>query len=197
MISYLQGQLLKKTPGELTIDVQGVGYQVFISLTTYYQIAGQGEPISLFIHTHLREDSLKLFGFFDEEEKSMFEALVSISKVGPKLAMGILSGMPTGDLIATVSRQDISRLSTIPGVGRKTAERLALELKDKLEKMEISPSNSLQSFEPKGVFQDALSALMNLGYKKPIAEKVLKKVVGDRKDPVSLEDIIKESLNSL
>ena len=130
MIAHLKGRLLHKSPVSLVVDVQGVGYEVFIPLTAYYQLPECGATIALFIHTHLREESLKLFGFLNAEEKQMFELLIRISKVGPKIALAILSGMTAQDLTQAVFNNDISTLNTIPGVGRKTAERLALELKD-------------------------------------------------------------------
>jgi len=198
MISHLRGSLLHKTPVELTVDVNGVGYQVFISLTTYYEMPEEGETVALQIHTHLREDTLKLFGFAGTQEKHLFEALVSISKVGPKLALAILSGMPAADLMQAVMSHDITRLSSIPGVGRKTAERLALEMKDKLAQMEMTtPAAAPQANPTNDVLEDALSALVNLGYKRNDAEKALKKIWGQGEGGHTIEQLIKESLNNL
>ena len=136
MIAHLKGTLEHKTPASVIIDVNGVGYEAFISLTNYYELPEPGNPASLFIHTHHREDTFKLYGFVRDEEKQIFETLIGINKVGPKMALAILSGMPTDELMDVIAKNDIARLSTIPGVGRKTAERLVLELRDKLSKLE-------------------------------------------------------------
>ena len=183
----------------LVVDVQGVGYEVFIPLTAYYQLPECGATIALFIHTHLREESLKLFGFLNAEEKQMFELLIRISKVGPKIALAILSGMTAQDLTQAVFNNDISTLNTIPGVGRKTAERLALELKDKLSEMNLQPQTTAAAAgnaPGNGLRDDAVSALVNLGYKKAQAEQALRKVWRDEVRP-SLEELIRDSLNCL
>lgn len=199
MIAHLKGRLLHKSPVSLVVDVQGVGYEVFIPLTAYYQLPECGATIALFIHTHLREESLKLFGFLNAEEKQMFELLIRISKVGPKIALAILSGMTAQDLTQAVFNNDISTLNTIPGVGRKTAERLALELKDKLSEMNLQPQTTAAatgSASGNGLRDDAVSALVNLGYKKAQAEQALRKVWRDEARP-SLEELIRDSLNCL
>lgn len=196
MIARLTGKLIQKSPASIVVDVQGVGYEVFIPLTAFYQLPEIGEPISLFIHTHLREESLKLFGFMQEADKQMFELLIRINKVGPKLAIAIQSGMTTQDLTRAVFENDISKLSGIPGVGRKTAERLALELKDKLSEMNLEPEKTATAAPGNGLRDDALSALVNLGYKKAQAEQALKKVWRDEAKP-SLEELIRDSLNCL
>ncbi|TDJ51900.1 MAG: Holliday junction branch migration protein RuvA [Nitrospina sp.] len=199
MIAHLKGRLLHKSPVSLVVDVQGVGYEVFIPLTAYYQLPECGATIALFIHTHLREESLKLFGFLNAEEKQMFELLIRISKVGPKIALAILSGMTAQDLTQAVFNNDISTLNTIPGVGRKTAERLALELKDKLSEMNLQPQTTAAatgSAPGNGLRDDAVSALVNLGYKKAQAEQALRKVWRDEARP-SLEELIRDSLNCL
>lgn len=199
MIAHLKGRLLHKSPVSLVVDVQGVGYEVFIPLTAYYQLPECGATIALFIHTHLREESLKLFGFLNAEEKQMFELLIRISKVGPKIALAILSGMTAQDLTQAVFNNDISTLNTIPGVGRKTAERLALELKDKLSEMNLQPQTTAAATgnaPGNGLRDDAVSALVNLGYKKAQAEQALRKVWRDEARP-SLEELIRDSLNCL
>lgn len=199
MIAHLKGRLLHKSPVSLVVDVQGVGYEVFIPLTAYYQLPECGATIALFIHTHLREESLKLFGFLNAEEKQMFELLIRISKVGPKIALAILSGMTAQDLTQAVFNNDISTLNTIPGVGRKTAERLALELKDKLSEMNLQPPTTVAAAgnaPGNGLRDDAVSALVNLGYKKAQAEQALRKVWRDEARP-SLEELIRDSLNCL
>jgi Holliday junction DNA helicase RuvA len=154
--------------------------------------------VFLKIHTHVREDAFKLFGFITDEEQLIFQKLISISKVGPKLALSILSGMPPVDLMTAIMENDVAKISTIPGVGKKTAERLTLELKDKLGDItvEFSPGESRPASSG-GVLDDAVSALVNLGYKKPQAEKALKSIWEQNSKNHSLEDLIKESLNVL
>lgn len=192
MIAHLKGTLLKKTPASALLDVNGVGYQVFIPLTTYYELPEPGDALSFFIHTHVREDALKLYGFLSEDDKNIFETLIGVNKVGPKLALTILSGLSAQGLAQAVSAQDVARLNAIPGVGSKTAERLVLELKDKLAPLAPSPGAPAAA---NGVMSDALSALINLGYKRPAAEQALKTVW--QNGPASLENLIKESLNIL
>jgi holliday junction DNA helicase RuvA len=196
MIAKLKGQLIEKSPVSLVVDVQGVGYEVFIPLTVYYELPECGTTVSLCIHTRIREDSLKLFGFIKEADKQMFELLTRISKVGPKIALAFLSGMTARDLTQAVFNDDISTLSAIPGVGRKTAERLALELKDKLSELNLQPEAATTLAPGNGLKDDAVSALVNLGYKKAAAEQALKKVWRDEAKP-SLEELIRDSLNSL
>lgn len=197
MIAHLTGKLAHKSPLYIIIDVNGVGYQVFTSLTTFYGLPGPGNPVSLSIHTHLREESLKLFGFLTREEHQVFEKLISINKVGPKLALTILSGMPTGELLRTIMDHDVARLSTIPGIGRKTAERLALEMKDKLGDLPLE-SEAGHTGTGTRLMDDALSALLNLGYKKAEAEKVLGPMAKTKNGKeFTLEELIRESLNLL
>jgi holliday junction DNA helicase RuvA len=197
MIAHLKGQLIEKSPVSLVVDVQGVGYEVFIPLTVYYELPECGTTVSLYIHTRIREDSLRLFGFLKEADKQMFELLTRISKVGPKIALAFLSGMTAQELTQAVFSDDISTLSAIPGVGRKTAERLALELKDKLSELNLQPEAATENPVPGGgIKDDAVSALVNLGYKKAQAEQALKKVWRDEARP-SLEELIRDSLNCL
>ncbi|GJL77559.1 MAG: Holliday junction ATP-dependent DNA helicase RuvA [Nitrospinaceae bacterium] len=197
MISHLKGTLSHKSPIHVVVDVNGVGYQVHVPLSTYYALPEPGGDVFLKIHTHVREDAFKLFGFLTDEEQMIFEKLISITKVGPKLALGILSGMPPEDLMNAVMAQDIAKIATIPGVGRKTAERLTLELKDKLADVAIEFAPSQGPSGEVGVLDDAVSALVNLGYKKPQAEKALKSIWEKNGKTTPLEDLIKESLNVL
>jgi len=173
-----------------------VGYEVFIPLTVYYELPECGAEVSLYIHTRMREESLKLFGFIKEADKQMFELLTRISKVGPKIALAFLSGMTAQELTQAVFNDDIATLSAIPGVGRKTAERLALELKDKLSELNLQPETATANAPGGGIKDDAVSALVNLGYKKAQAEQALKKVWRDEAKP-SLEELIRDSLNCL
>lgn len=195
MIALLKGTLIEKMPEVVIIDAGGVGYEVFIPLSTFYDLPAPGAAATLHIHTRLREDSLRLFGFFSQQEKQIFEVLIGINKVGPKLALAILSGLPFSELWAAVSSNDVARLSAIPGVGKKTAERLALELRDKLaapvgQKGEQPPVSS------NPMRDDALSALVNLGYKKQDAEKALDRLNEDGAAD-SIETLIRDSLNLL
>ena len=197
MIAHLTGKLTHKSPVAIIIDVNGVGYQVFIPLSTFYALPELESKISLGIHTHMREEALKLFGFYTIDEKKIFEKLITISKVGPKLALTILSGMPPADILSTIDSNDIVKLSTIPGIGRKTAERLILEMRDKLDGLSLDFVVTKDPGPEKGLFDDALSALVNLGYKKSQAEQTLKKVYAEKVGDTSIENLIKDSLNLL
>ena len=197
MIAHLKGKLTYKSPIEIAIDVNGVGYQVFVPLSTFYALPEVEEDVFLDIHTHMREESLKLFGFYTTDEKKIFEKLIAINKVGPKLALTILSGMPPAELFTTIDSNDIGKLSTIPGIGRKTAERLILEMRDKMDGISLDSGIQKDSIPQNGLLDDALSALVNLGYKKNQAEQTLKKVYPEGEVGDSIEDIIKKSLNLL
>jgi len=198
MIAHLKGQLTYKSPEHTIVDVNGVGYLVFTPLSTYYALPSIGQTVSLKIHTRVREDEFKLFGFLTEEEQTIFQKLITINKVGPRLALGILSGMSPKDLLSAVMNNDYAKLSTIPGVGKKTAERLTMEMKDKLADMTLEMDRSTDYIPTKqGFYDDALSALLNLGYKKPEAEKALKTIYSQNGKDAGLEEIIKESLNIL
>ena len=197
MIAHLKGKLTYKSPIEIAIDVNGVGYQVFVPLSTFYALPELKEDVFLDIHTHMREESLKLFGFYTTDEKRIFEKLIAINKVGPKLALTILSGMSPAELFTAIDSNDIGQLSTIPGIGRKTAERLILEMRDKMDGISLDSDIKKDSIPQNGLFDDALSALVNLGYKKNQAEQTLKKVYPEGEVGDSIEDIIKKSLNLL
>ena len=197
MIAHLKGHLNYKSPEHSIVDVNGVGYKVFTPLSTYYALPPTGKIVSLRIHTRVREDDIKLFGFLTEEEQTIFEKLITINKVGPKLALGILSGMSPADLLTAVMNKDAARLSAIPGVGKKTAERLALEMKDKLADLTLDMEHQPDANSQEGFYEDALSALVNLGYKKPQAEKALKLTYDENGKDSSLENLIKASLNNL
>jgi len=197
MIANLKGKLTYKSPVEIVVDVNGVGYQVFVSLTTFYALPELESEVFLGIHTHMREETLKLFGFYTADEKKIFEKIITVNKVGPKLALTILSGMSPNDLLTTIDSNDIGKLSTIPGIGRKTAERLILEMRDKLAGLSLELSLPEDPLVRNGLFDDALSALTNLGYKKSSAEQALTKVCGKGEKESSLESLIKESLNLL
>lgn len=197
MIAHLKGKLTHKSPVVIIIDVNGVGYQVFVPLSTFYALPELESEISLGIHTHMREEALKLFGFYTIDEKIIFEKLITINKVGPKLALTILSGMPPADILSTINSNDIIKLSTIPGIGRKTAERLILEMRDKMDGLSLDFVATKDPGPEKELFDDALSALVNLGYKKSQAELALKKVYAESVEDNSIESLIKDSLNLL
>jgi holliday junction DNA helicase RuvA len=195
VIAQISGTLAQKIPGEIIVDVGGVGYQVLIPLNVFYQLPEIGGAINLQIHTHVREDALQLFGFNDFAEKQIFLLLIGVSGIGPKLAINILSGIPAEELARALREGDQLRLVAIPGVGRKLAERMIVELKDKLAT--LAPAGA-ESAKPEGASQlmlDAVSALVNLGYKRAEAEKMVREVLkkGDR----SLENVLKESLRLL
>lgn len=200
MIAHLKGTLLKKTTDSLIIDNGGVGYEVFVPLSTFYSLPEEDETISLHIHTHVKEDAFILFGFNTILEKKVFRLLITISGIGPKLAINILSGIGPDDLIEAIARGDVVKLQSIPGVGKKTAERIALELKDKAGKISSDLSIPLvkaRTPEDKTVLDDALSALLNLGYPAKAANRAVEKAISGLADGVSLEGVIKEALRQL
>jgi len=197
MIAHLKGKLTYKSPIAIIVDVNGIGYQVFVSLSTFYALPELKCEVFLDIHTHVREESLKLFGFYTIDEKKIFEKLISINKVGPKLALTILSGMSPVELFTTIDSNDVEKLSTIPGIGSKTAARLILEMRDKMGQLTLDSEITNDSISQNVLFDDALSALVNLGYKKSQAEQALKKVCPEGEPEDSIEDLIKKSLNLL
>jgi len=193
MIGYLQGNLIRATPERLLLDVQGVGYEVQVSLSTWYEIEKrQNERLQLFIHTHMREDGIALFGFWTEREKLIFERLIAVSGIGPRLARVILSGMPPDDLLGAIAGGDLGRLATIPGVGKKTAERMVLELKDKMR--ELAAELPEKAAAPAD--QDVVSALINLGYKASQAERAVAETRRDKPD-AAFHELLRASLNRL
>ncbi len=173
MIAFLRGRVLDKQPNKITVDVQGVGYEVHVPLSTYYDVGEEGMEIALRVHTHVREESLQLFGFLTSLEQQLFERLIGISGIGPKLAIAVLSGIDSAELVGAVQRGDVARLTSVPGIGRKTAERIVLELKDRLATLVI-PAGAVAAASPADRLRsDLLSALQNLGYHRPLAEKAI------------------------
>jgi Holliday junction DNA helicase RuvA len=173
MIAQLVGSLAYKSPEHLVVDVQGVGYQVLVSLNSFYRLPEPGAPVRLIIHTHVREDALQLYGFIDREEKELFLLLTSVSGIGPRLALNILSGTPTNELLEALEAGDLVRLVAIPGVGKKTAERLVLELRDKIKL--VRSARTADGGQPvTGLEGEAVSALVNLGYRRNEAERAVK-----------------------
>jgi holliday junction DNA helicase RuvA len=171
MIAHLRGKLIARHPNQVIVDAMGVGYDVTISVPTFSELPVAGSEVSLHIHTHVREDQIALYGFLRPEEKHLFEKLISVSGIGPKLAITILSGMATNEMTAAIRGNDVARLTKIPGIGRKTAERMVLELRDKLPAVGTDQVHVVSSFN--AVQEDVLSALMNLGYQRATAEKAL------------------------
>ena len=199
MIASLTGRLAFKAPTYLVLDVHGVGYEVFIPLSTYYGLPNLSESTSLSVHTHVREDAIQLFGFLTSQEKDAFVLLTSVSGVGPKLALSVLSALPVSNLVSAIQSGDIEKLTTVPGIGNKSAGRLVLELKDKVEKLHpglASASESPRQGED-ATFDDALSALVNLGYRPQDAKEALKQVKKSNAKSIVLKDMIRESLKEL
>ncbi len=172
MIAYLRGTILSKTPGHVTIDCHGVGYAVAVSLSTFLKLGDEGGPCALHIHTHLTDNALTLFGFTSIDERELFLKLIGISGIGPKIAMSVLSGMTTGELIEAVHKSDVARIALVPGIGKKTALRIAMELADKIEKKE-SILSGVKSRET----EDLVSALLNMGFRRKEVERVVEDVL--------------------
>jgi Holliday junction DNA helicase RuvA len=171
VIAYLRGRILDKQPNRIVVDVGGVGYDVFVPLSTFYGLAESGGSVELRIHTHVREDALLLYGFATELEQQLFERLISVSGIGPKVALAVLSGIEPPDLLRAIERADLARLTAIPGVGKKTSERIVLELKDRLPRAPLAAAGAPPA--PSSLKDDVLSALMNLGYHRPLAERAV------------------------
>lgn len=194
MIALLRGQVFEKHPNRLIVDVAGVGYDVQVPLSTFYTAGDPGSEIALRIHTHVREDQLSLYGFATALELAMFERLIAVSGIGPKLALSVLSGIETRELVSAIQRNDLGRLTGIPGVGKKTAERMCVELRDRLPKamaasdVPPSPGDALR--------EDLVSALINLGYHRQAIDKSLDKLViyaGEQR----FEDVLRSALKDL
>jgi len=199
MIARLTGTLAAKALDHIIVDVQGVGYRVFIPLSTYYDLPEVSTAVALLIHTYVREDALHLFGFLTVDERDLFEALLRVTKIGPKLALALLSGMSAGDLQQAVLAGDIPRLSAIPGVGRKTAERIVLELREKLAKGKTELTDSLVSrADGQQPVADAVTALLNLGYPRALAERTIVQVrAGQHGELPPLKELIRAALQLL
>src|SRR5687767_9614273 len=198
MIAFLRGRVFDKQPNRIIVDVQGVGYDVVVPLSTFYDIGDEGADVSLRVYTHVREDALQLYGFLTELERQLFERLIGISGIGPKLAIAVLSGMDPRDLVTAVQRADVARLTGIPGVGKKTAERIVLELKDRLTQIAV-PAAADTAPPASGADRlraDLLSALQNLGYHRPQAEKAIDTAVKSMTE-ATFEQALKSALREL
>ncbi len=192
MIAHLRGRLLTKHPNQAIVDCAGVGYDVTISVPTFSDLPNIGAEVSLFIHTHVREDALALYGFLRSQDKQLFERLISVSGIGPKLAITIVSGMPADEMVSAIRGNDVARLTRIPGIGKKTAERMTLELRDKLDAFTAAPIRAASPIE-----DDVLSALLNLGYQRPAAEKAVAAAAGANGKSASFETLFKQALSAI
>ena len=198
MIAFLRGRVLEKHPNRIIVDVAGVGYEVHVPLSTFYEVGDEGSDVSLRVYTHVREEALQLYGFLTDLERQVFERLIGISGIGPKLAVAVLAGMDSREVIAAVHRGDVARLTGIPGIGKKTAERIVLELKDRLMQLatpvvagvtsELSSGDRLRS--------DLVSALQNLGYHRPQAERAIDVALNVNPD-MTFEQAVRASLREL
>ena len=177
MIAHLRGRLLSKTPNQAIVECAGVGYDVAITVPTFSALAAEGTEVSLFINTQVREDSIALFGFTDRDEKRLFERLITVSGIGPKLGITVLSGLSAASLVAAIRGGDHASLTRIPGIGKKTAERVVLELKDKLDDLQSAAPTQTPGFHGGPVADDVLSALTNLGYKRESAQKAIETAI--------------------
>jgi len=191
MIGFLKGKIISSKPTRVVLDVNDVGYIVGISINTFEKISGK-DTASLFIHTSVKEDSISLYGFYTETEKEMFELLISISGIGPKIALSLLSGIQTDDLKNAIQSADISRIIAVPGIGRKTAERLVLELRTKVDQVKDEGTITI----PLSIKSEAVSALSTLGYNSKIAENIVRNILQSQPS-LSLEELIKKALGEL
>lgn len=191
MIGYLKGKIISAKPTQIILDVNNVGYLIYISISTFEKISDQIE-VSLYIHTYVREDALNLYGFYTEAEKEMFELLISISGIGPKVALSILSGISVEELQSAIQSENVSRLVSVPGVGRKTAERVVLELKSKVGFIETAASKGIDFT----IKQEAVLALTTLGYNQKVADKIVRDLLSSN-PTFTLEELIKKSLAEL
>ncbi len=192
MIAHLRGKLIAKHPNQAVVETCGVGYDVVISIPTFSDLPAVGSEVALHIHTHVREDAIALFGFLRLEEKRLFEKLLAVSGIGPKLAITILSGMPATEMVGAIRGGDVARLTRIPGIGKKTAERMVLELRDKLEEFGAAPAARAVS----AVEEDVLSALVNLGYQRAAAERALAATARNG-DSASFDALFRDALAAL
>ena len=197
MIAHLRGRIFAKNPNRIIVDVNGVGYDVAVPLSTFYGLGEPGAEIALRIHTHVREDALLLYGFATVLELDLFERLISIGGIGPKVALAVLSGIEPEELVRAVERGDVARLTAIPGVGKKTSERMVLELKDRLPRAHLAAAAAGESAPEAPVLRDdVLSALINLGYHRPLAEKAVDAAFKATPDG-SFERMLKQALREL
>jgi Holliday junction DNA helicase RuvA len=197
VIAHLSGTLLEKHLQRLVVDVSGVGYDVLVPLSTFYTVGEPGAAVALRIHTHVREDAIQLFGFSTSLEQVLFEKLIATSGVGPKLALAVLSGIESTDLVRAVRQADVARLTRIPGVGRKTAERLVVELKDRLPNDAAVPAGPASPSAASSTRDDVVSALVNLGYQRGQVDRAVDAAVRAAGEDADFERILREALRSM
>ena len=200
MIARIRGILIYKSVSHLVVDVQGIGYRIFVPLTTFYELPETGQFVNLNIFTYVKEDALHLYGFHTLEGQSIFQMLISVSGIGPRLALNILSGITVPEFIQAVTQGNLNRLVAIPGVGKKTAERMVLELRDRMIKIDFGGIATEGARGPEGgdaMREDALSALVNLGYKQVAAKMAIDKVVAGSPGDLRLDVLLKEALKQL
>ncbi len=200
MIALIHGLLIYKSINHIIVEANGIGYRVFVPLTTFYELPDTDQHVTLHIHTHVRTDDISLFGFITVDMKNMFELMISVSGIGPRLAMNILSGISAEDLIRAVSHGNLDRLVSIPGVGKKTAERMILELKDKVVKLSTyeaiyNGEGNIKVYD--SIIDDVLSALVNLGYKNQRAREVLDTIINESSETLTLDILLKKALKVL
>lgn len=204
MIAHLSGRLLSKEPNSVIVDVSGVGYEVSIPLSTFYELENEGSNVQLRIYTHVKEDALQLFGFKTSRERDLFVNFISVSGIGPKIGIALLSGMSADELIASIKNNNLARLTLIPGVGRKTAERLIVDLREKMTALAASQvaaepgamPTAIGASPEDNVRSDALSALLNLGYQRSAAEKAIDAVINDGGE-TTVESVLRRGLRKL
>jgi len=197
VIAHLRGRILEKQPTRVVLDVGGVGYDVAVPLSTFYGLGEPGSDVALRVHTHVREDALALYGFSTALELDLFNRLISISGIGPKLALAVLSGIEPPDLVSAIERGDLARLTAIPGVGKKTSERIVLELKDRLPRAHVVEAADGAAVAGTGLRDDLLSALMNLGYHRPLAEKAVDAALKTTGREAGFERTLKQALREV
>ena len=200
MIAHLSGKLLEKNATHVIVDVAGVGYEVNIPLSTFYELGEEGDEVALRIYTHVREDAIQLFGFSSPRERDLYLKVISVQGIGPKLGITVLSGIGVDELVRAVKGNDLARLTSIPGIGRKTAERLVIDLRDKVGELALAKGGS-EAGSPNiaigdGHFDDALSALINLGYQRAVAEKALSAARSDVAEP-TVQKLLRRALQLL
>jgi Holliday junction DNA helicase RuvA len=204
MIAHLSGRLLSKEPNSVIVDVSGVGYEVSIPLSTFYELENEGSNVQLRIYTHVKEDALQLFGFKTTRERELFVNFISVSGIGPKIGIALLSGMSADELIASIKNNNLARLTLIPGVGRKTAERLIVDLREKMTSLaaaqgEVDAAAGIDASIPSSqddVRSQALSGLLNLGYQKSAAEKAIDSALSEDGD-ATVESVLRRGLRKL
>ena len=200
MIALISGKIVHKGISHVIVDVHGVGYRIFIPLTTFYELPEAGQVITLHVHTNVKQDAINLFGFYTVQERDLFQLMISVSGIGPKMSMNILSGISAQELLRAISGGNVGKLVNIPGVGKKMAERLILELKEKVIKkmmIEEMPAADDQHQAGEIIIEDALSALVNLGYKSNVAKDALDKVLQASEEELGMDKLLKKTLKIL